>query len=112
MDNPFTATPEYAGIIKAPDFWWLSKSKPIYDAFDMPEGHIRDMILSVAEDMGLLIKLGPGTMTSAQAFASAQHAFGQEVTPDHAFDSITALSEKGQDLIAGTGIFAPDYDDE
>ena len=98
---------QYAGIIRAPDAWWLSKSKLVYDGFDMPEGPVRDLLLSVAQARGDLIRLGPGTMTSAQAVAAAKHAFGEEVTAEHAFDNWTPLTDKGRDLVNGTGIFGP-----
>ncbi len=101
----------YAGIIRTPDAWWLSTSKVVYDAWDMDDCPARDIILSAAEQGGILIRIGPATMSTGAVFAAARRAFGEEVLPENAFDGITVLSDKGQRLIDGAGEFAPDYDD-
>lgn len=101
MDNPFTSPPplQYAGIIRTPDEWLLTKSKQVYDFFDLPGGLMRDMILSVAEDRGDLIHLGPATMTAEQAAAASARAFGKEMTPEEAAVEMAALVVRFQSLI-------------
>lgn len=100
---------KYAGMIKTPDAWWLSKSRAIYDAWDLPEGPVRDAILSVAQQRGILVRLGPGSMDSAHAMAAARRAaFGNEVLAEEALDGFEPTSQGGQDFLTGTGEFAPD----
>ena len=72
----------YTGIVRTPSGWWVCLSKQVYDAHDLPDGHHRNLVLSAAEDLGLLRKLGPLTMSPEQVLAAAAAAHGTEVTPD------------------------------
>lgn len=98
----------YAGLIQAPESWWLSQSRFVYDAWDWPLGEIRDAVLSAAKACGLLHKLGPSSMTSAQAMAAAMRVYGHEVTPEKALEGFQPHTPAGYDFVHGTGQFAPD----
>jgi hypothetical protein len=98
---------KYAGLIKTPDSgWWLSLSRSVFDAWDMPEGAVRDGILSVAQEMGVLHLLGPSTMTSAEAYMAAQKVIGLEVNKDDPFEGFVPKTDRGRDFINGTGEFS------
>lgn len=103
---------KYAGIIKAPEAWWLSESKLAYDAWDWPDGPARDLVLSAARHAGLVHYLGPSSMSSAQAMAAAKRVFGVEDTPDEAFRGFTPNTPRGREFLAGTGDFAQDESGE
>jgi hypothetical protein len=100
---------KYAGFIKTPNSgWWLSLSKAIYDAWDLPEGPIRDGILSVAQDRGVLHMLGPSTMTSMEAWQKAEQIMGVDKHADPAsYGYFQPLTDRGRDFINGTGEFSP-----
>lgn len=99
-------TDQYAGMIKTPDVWWMARSRAVFDAFDLPEGAVRDVVLSDAERRGLLVNLGPASMDSAHAMAAARRVLGEEVLPEEALEGFQPHTQRGQDFVNGTGEFA------
>src|SRR6478752_1195518 len=99
---------QYAGLIKTPDSWWLSTSRKVFDAWDWPDTPIRDAVLSVARDAGVLHELGPGSMTSAEAMAAAVRVLGGDVTAEDSLVGFEPHTQRGRDFLTGTGEFAPD----
>jgi hypothetical protein len=95
---------KYAGIIKAPDYWWFTQSRAIYKAWDLPDGEVRSKILAVAVEAGLLHNLGPSSMTSAEAYAAATRLLGEEQD----IGTLKPVTDSGRDFVNGTGEFAPD----
>lgn len=75
---------QYVGIIATPQAWWLTRSKQLYDAWDLPDGEFRDALLSAAEQAGLIIKLGPSSMSLAEAKAAARQVLGDLPAGVHA----------------------------
>lgn len=101
----------YAGIIKAPEGWWLCKSKLAYEAWDWEYGPVRDMVLTMAKAVGMVSFLGPRSMSPAQAMAAAYRFFGHEVAPGDALKGFTPATEAGQEFMTGTGQFARDEEE-
>ena len=95
---------KYAGLIKTDhDGWWLSLSRAVFDAWDLPEGPRRDMILGTAQAMGVLRHLGPSSMSSREAYNAAQKSMG---LPEEGFDRFIPHTMRGYDFIHGTGEFS------
>jgi hypothetical protein len=99
---------KYAGMIKTPESWWLSKSRLVFDAWDWPHGPVRDRVLQIARATGLLYELGPSGMTSAQAMAAARRVLGDETPEDEALTGFKPVTQRGRDFVNNTGEFAPD----
>lgn len=97
----------YAGFVKSPDAWWLSLSKKVYDAFDLPEGPIRDGILSAAQAFDVLHNLGPASMSSMEAWKVALPLMGARPGEGYMFE---ALTDRGRDFLNGTGEFSTEED--
>lgn len=97
---------QYVGLVQTQAAWWMTRSRAVYDAFDLPEGPIRSGILSYAREHGQLILLGPGSMDTAHASAAARRVFGEEVDPEQGLEGFVPHNQRGWDFLTGTGEFA------
>ena len=98
---------EYAGLILAPEGWWLSDSRLVYDAWDWPDGPARDLVLTMAKAVGTVHFLGPPSMSPSQAMSAAMRSRGREVAPEDALQGFRPHSPAGWEFVTGTGQFAP-----
>jgi len=103
-----TVQDKYAGMIRTPESWWLCTSRRVFDAWDWPDGPVRDGVLQAATAMGQLYELGPSSMTSAQAMAAARRILGEEATEDDALAGFEPMTQRGRDFMDNAGEFAPD----
>ena len=102
----------YAGLIKTPKDWWVCRSRRVFDAWEWPDGPLRDMVLSAAKESGVLRRLGPSSMTTAQAMAMAYRmAFGEEVSEEDALKGFQPNTERGYDFLHNRGEFAADEEE-